>query len=358
MHTNLDVICIELEASVRDAIAKMDVSRVGIVIVVDPMMRLAGTVTDGDIRRAVLANIDLNKPVSHLLEQKKGSKYADPIFALSGSDRSLLRDIITNNNINQLPIVDRDQKVVGLVTLDEFVPNMNSGLQAMIMAGGAGVRLRPLTEETPKPMLPVGGQPLLEIIVEQLRDAGIKNLNLAVHYQSDKIIQHFGDGEDFGVEIRYVTEDKPLGTAGAVSKLRSPEDTVLIIYGDILTQVDFRAMLTYHREQNADLTVAVQQYEMQVPYGVIEYEGSSIKALTEKPSYNFLVNAGIYMLEPSAHRLIPQDKPSDMTDVINRILQEDMNVAAFPIHEVWIDIGQKEQYQEAMNYVVDKGGAI
>jgi dTDP-glucose pyrophosphorylase len=325
----------------------MDVARIGIIMVVDFDGRLIGTVTDGDVRRAVLANIDLNGSITLLLEQKQESVFAEPITAPSGADRATLRRVLQKHNINQLPLVDADQKVVALVTLDEFVPRQETSLQAVIMAGGAGTRLRPLTDNVPKPMLPVGDQPLLEIIVGQLRDAGIKQLNLAVHHQSEQITQHFGDGRNFGVDIGYVTEERTLGTAGAIGLLGSPQGTLLIIYGDIFTQVDFRAMVAYHQEQTADLTIAVQRYEMQVPYGVVECKGSSVQRLTEKPTLNFFVNAGIYLLEPQVQRLIPNGEPSDMTEIIEKTLNQGMNVAAFPIHEGWIDIGQPEQYQQA-----------
>lgn len=347
MFTDLTTLCVTEQASIRETIAQMDVVRIGIVLVLDVDGRLLGTVTDGDVRRAVLANIDLLGSITLLLEMKRESVFADPITAPAGADRATLQGILQQHSIHHLPLVDADQKVVALVTLDEFVPRQETALQAVIMAGGAGARLRPLTENVPKPMLPVGDQPLLEIIVGQLRDAGIKQLNVAVHHQSEQITQHFGDGRKFGVEIGYVTEDRPLGTAGAIGLLGSPQDTLLIIYGDIFTQVDFKAMLAYHREQTADLTVAVQRYEMQVPYGVVECQGSSVQRLTEKPTLNFFVNAGIYLLEPQAQWLIPNGEPSDMTEIIEKTLGQGMNVAAFPIHEGWIDIGQPEHYQQA-----------
>ena len=347
MYTDLITLCVTAEASIRESIAQMDVGRIGIVLVVDAEGRLMGTVTDGDVRRAILANIDLGESIMFLLEQKRESLFAEPITAPAGAERSTLQGILQQHSIHHLPLVDADQKVVALVTLDEFVPHQETSLEAVIMAGGAGTRLRPLTDNVPKPMLPVGDQPLLEIIVGQLRDAGVKQLNVAVHHQSEQITQHFGDGRNFGVDIGYVTEDRPLGTAGAIGLLGSPQGTLLIIYGDIFTQVDFRAMLAYHQAQNADLTVAVQRYEMQVPYGVVECQGSSVQRLTEKPTLNFFVNAGIYLLEPQALRLIPNGEPSDMTEIIEKTLGQGMNVAAFPIHEGWIDIGQREQYQQA-----------
>ena len=325
----------------------MEMNRIGIVMVVDQEQRLLGTVTDGDVRRAVLADTDLSQPIMLLLDQKRGSIYAQPITAPVGSDSPTLLRILQQNSISQLPLVDAEQRVVALVTLEELIPRQEQPPQAVIMAGGEGARLRPLTDDLPKPMLPVGDRPLLEIIVEQLRDAGINQVNIAVHHKSEKITGHFGDGDGFGVDISYVTEDRPLGTAGAIGLLASSQETLLIIYGDIFTQVDFRAMLSYHREHGADLTVAVQQYDMQVPYGVVECQGATVQRLTEKPQYRFLVNAGIYLLEPSVHRAIPSGEPSDMTEIIERLLQEGRPVVAFPIHEGWIDIGRQDDYLQA-----------
>ena len=350
MFSDLTTLCAAPSATIRDGMAQMEANRTGIVLVVDQERKLLGTVTDGDVRRAVLANIELSQTLTVLLDQKRGSIYAEPITAPAGLDRATLLSILQQHSIIQLPLVDEEQRVVGLATLDELIPQPEHPPQAVIMAGGAGARLRPLTDDLPKPMLPVGDRPLLEIIVEQLRDAGINQVNIAVHHKSEKITGHFGDGDGFGVDISYVTEDRPLGTAGAIGLLGSSQETLLIIYGDIFTHVDFRAMLSYHREHGADLTVAVQQYEMQVPYGVVECQGANVERLTEKPQYKFLVNAGIYLLEPSVHRAIPSGEPCDMTEIIERLLQEGRPVAAFPIYEGWIDIGQQDDYRQAQEF--------
>lgn len=354
MFTDLTTFCVAPAATIRDGIAQMEMNRTGIVLVVDQDQRLVGTVTDGDVRRAVLADISLTQPIMLLLGQKKDSIYAQPITAPVGSDNPTLLRIIQQHSIIQLPLVDAEQRVVALVSLEELIPEQEHPPQAVIMAGGAGTRLRPLTDDTPKPMLPVGDRPLLEIIVEQLRDAGINQVNIAVHHKSEQITGHFGDGKGFGVDISYVTEDRPLGTAGAIGLMGAPQETLLIIYGDIFTQVDFRAMLAYHREQKADLTVAVQQYDLQVPYGVVECNGPTVERLTEKPQFRFLVNAGIYLLEPNVHSSIPNGEPSDMTDIIERLLEAGRPVVAFPIHEGWIDIGQQDHYRQAHEFAKNR----
>jgi NDP-sugar pyrophosphorylase family protein len=261
--------------------------------------------------------------------------------------------VLQQHKILHLPLVDQDQRVVALVTLDEFVPTDEEPLMAVIMAGGLGVRLRPLTDELPKPMLPVGDRPLMEIIVRQLRASGIRHVNVTVHHKPEKITEHFGDGREFGVKITYLTEDRPLGTAGALGMMEPPQETVLVINGDILTQVDFRTMLTYHHEHHADLTVAVQQHDLQVPYGVIQCEGTFVRHLAEKPTLKFLVNAGIYLLEPIVYSFIPTGERYDMTDLIQRLLNEGRQVVAFPIREYWMDIGQNADYQQVKEHARD-----
>ena len=329
----------------------MDRSRLGIVLVVDERHRLIGTVTDGDLRRAMLTRVDLGNPVEVLLEQKAGSAFSQPISAALGQDPNWYLQLLQRHSILHLPILDQEQRVVGLVTRDEFLPRQVLPLQAVIMAGCKGTRLYPLTEQTPKPMLPVGDKPLLEIIISQLRDSGIKRVNVSTHHQREKIESHFGDGREFGVDLSYVTEDRPLGTAGCLGLIEAPTETTLVINGDILTQVNFQAMLQFHRAQQADLTVAVRQYDVQVPFGVIESDGVMVRGVTEKPVFNFFVNAGIYLLEPSVYRLLAPGERTDMTDLIQQLLREERRVASFPIREGWLDIGQPADYEQAQELI-------
>jgi NDP-sugar pyrophosphorylase family protein len=227
------------------------------------------------------------------------------------------------------------------------------------MAGGFGTRLRPLTNDLPKPMLPVGSKPLLELIVDQLKRAGIRRLNVATHYKGDMISEHFKDGQDFGVEIRYVKEDQPLGTAGALSLLEDSEEPLLVINGDILTRVDFREMLNFHREHKADLTIAVRQYEFNVPYGVVETDGVAVKGISEKPTVRQFINAGMYLLNPSVRRLVPNGQPYDIPDLVHRMIAEGRPVVCFPVREYWLDIGIEDQYVKAqadVKTLLDKPG--
>jgi dTDP-glucose pyrophosphorylase len=351
MPDDLTNMWVRPESTIHQAIAQMDVNRAGIVLVVDQDRRLLGTITDGDIRRAMLADISQDEPVSVLTARKQGTPFENPITALVGTERADLLRILRSHGVLHLPLVDENQTVVDLVTLNDFVAPQGPPLQAVIMAGGSGSRLLPLTEDTPKPMLNVGQRPLMEIVLQQLREAGIKRVNVAVHHKSERITQHFGDGQGFGLDITYINEDRPLGTAGALALMQTPVETMLVMNGDILTRVDFQSMLAYHQENRADLTVGVQRYDLQVPYGVVECEDTFVRRLVEKPLLKFFVNAGIYMLEPMVYPFIPTGEHYDMTDLITRLLDEGRTVVAFPIREYWMDIGQAEDYLQAQEDV-------
>lgn len=347
-HRTLELFCLVQSRSIREAIARMDKNHLGILLIVDKGRRLVGTLTDGDIRRAVLARLDLESSISVLLERKKDTRFARPVTASATAKRSELLALFKTHGILHLPLIDAKERVTGLVTIDELV-QAEAPLRALVMAGGKGTRLHPLTKNTPKPMLRVGGKPLMEIILCQLRGAGIKKVHISTHHRADKITKHFGNGSRLKLDLRYVNEARPLGTAGAVGLLDDVDETTLVMNGDVLTEVDFRAMLRYHREMRADLTVAVRQYDIKVPYGIIECEGALVRKVTEKPTLGFFVSAGIYLLEPSVRRFVPADKHLDMTELIERLVAADRPVTSFPVREYWLDIGQHDDYARAQD---------
>jgi dTDP-glucose pyrophosphorylase/CBS domain-containing protein len=341
-------------APIREVMKCIDRNGKGIALVVDHEQRLIGTITDGDIRRAILAGINLDSPIMVLLEQQTPESYPTPVKALAGTpDNQLLRRM-SQYAIRHIPLVDEADRVVDIAILSDIVREYELPLTAVVMAGGFGTRLRPLTENTPKPMLLVGDRPLLELIIENLHQAGIRRINLTTHYKKDIVSDHFGDGRDFGVAIEYVEEDQPLGTAGALGLIDSSNEPLLVINGDVLTQIDFRAMLDFHREQRAAMTVAVREHEFPVPYGVVEIEGAMITGISEKPVLRHFINAGIYLLQPEICRLIPQDQHYDMPDLISHLIAEDHRVISFPISEYWLDIGQPNEYRQA-NTDVESG---
>lgn len=340
-------VLVSLDGTILDVIQALNRGTVGIALLVDEQNRLVGTITDGDIRRAILAGINFNLPIANLLAQKANSRYPEPISAPYSTEQATLLRLMREHQVRQMPLLDSEGRVLGLVTLDELMPDQALPLQAMIMAGGYGTRLRPLTEALPKPLLPVGERPVMELIVQKLRQAGIRRVNVATHFLGEKITEHFGDGHSFGVDIHYVAEEEPLGTAGALGLMDLPDEPLLVINGDILTNVDFRAMLSFHTKHNANLTVSVRQYDLQVPYGVMECSGPYVKQVSEKPVYKFFVNAGIYLIDPEAFSFIPQGKHFDMTDLIEALICANRTVVSFPIMEYWLDIGQHDDYIQA-----------
>jgi dTDP-glucose pyrophosphorylase len=336
-----------MEKSLRDTMKYIDLNEKGIVLVVDNEQKLVDTITDGDIRRAIMSGASLDNPITTLLKKKVRSQSRGPITAPHGTSKTKLYQLMKENVVRQIPLLDNEDRVVDLVSIEEIMPDVSCTPQAVVMAGGLGKRLRPLTKDLPKPMLSIGDRPLLERIIEQLRNSGIKKVNITTHFKSEKISDHFGDGSDFGIDIQYVSENLPLGTAGAVGLIENFNQPILVINGDIITDVDFKAMQAFHQEHSADLTVGVRQYDFKVPYGVIETQGIQLKKLNEKPTYSFFVNAGIYLLDPDVQQFIPKGERYDMTDLINCLLAVNRSVVSFPIIEYWLDIGKHSDYKRA-----------
>lgn len=335
------------DQTIDDAIRCIDRNADGITLVVDADSRLIGTITDGDIRRAIMSGYDLNTPVSELLKNKADSPYPEPISASIEDSNETLLQIMQERSIQQIPLLNQAGKIENLITLNELLPQETLSVQAVIMAGGYGTRLRPLTDTIPKPLLPVGNRPLMELVINQLIESGVNQISVTTHFQAEKIIKHFGDGSDLGIKINYINEDQPLGTAGALGLIQDHSQPLLVINGDILTKLDFQAMLSFHNKHSADLTVAVRRYDFKVPYGVLECEDYIVRKVREKPSLNFLVNAGIYLIEPSFHEYIPPETRFDMTDLIEVLLENQRKVVSFPVVEYWLDIGQLSDYQQA-----------
>lgn len=341
--------------SIRETMGVIDRHAKGVALLVDEDCHLIATITDGDIRRAILVGIDLDQPIQFLAgHASRMVRYHEgPLTAPVGAPATDLLHLMAEKHLRQIPLLDENGRVIDLVVLDDLVRDYELPLRAVVMAGGYGTRLRPLTDDLPKPMLPLGSRPLLELIVEQLRDAGIRQVNVATHYKGEIISEHFKDGQDFGVDIRYVKEDQPLGTVGALSLLEESEEPVLVINGDILTRVDFRSMLTFHLEHAAELTVAVRQYEFSVPYGVVLTDGAKVTGISEKPVMKHFINAGIYLLSPTVRRLIPNDQPYDIPDLIQSILADGRSVVCFPIREYWLDIGKADHYDQAKSDIAN-----
>jgi dTDP-glucose pyrophosphorylase/CBS domain-containing protein len=339
----LESAIIRPEASIAEAIAQLEHAGTGALLLCDPDRHLRGVLTDGDVRRAILANIPFERPCLEIANTNPVVAPADvsPAEALELMDHA--REFV----LNHLPLLSHDGVVVGFLLRSDLSTPELLPLSAVIMAGGFGKRLLPLTEHTPKPMLPVGGRPLLERTIGRLRNAGIARVAITTHHLADRITTHFGDGREFGVELNYVAEDSPLGTAGALRLLGEMQEPMLVINGDILTGLSFRDMLAFHRRHGAEMTVGVRRCDVEIPYGVLECDGPFVRGVREKPKTSVLINAGVYLLEPTVRRLIPDDRRFDMTDLMQRLLEERRRVVSFPIVEYWLDIGQRADYEQA-----------
>ncbi len=353
-YPNISDLFVTLDSSIRQAIECIDRSgRISIALIVDKDHQIISTITDGDVRRGILFGISLDEPVGKLLPIKAQMPHPRPVTAHVDTDPSQFLRIMQENAVKQIPLLDNDGRVVDIVILSELLPPPKLPLQAVVMAGGLGTRLRPLTDKLPKPMLSVGGRPLMELTIEKLQNAGIEHVDVSTNYRAANIVEHFGDGKAFGIELNYIQEERPLGTAGALGLIDVPEKTLLVINGDIITHVDLGTMFTYHNEHKAELTVGVRQYGMQIPYGVLECDGPNVRKLKEKPQVTFLVNAGVYLLEPSVYDYIFKGERMDMTDLIQRLIDDKRSVVSFPIIEYWLDIGQPDDYERAQNDAKD-----
>lgn len=328
-------------ASILEAMQVIDQVSTHGVVIVDEDNRLLGTVTDGDIRRAVLRGVSINDSVSSIMNK-------NPIFITKGPTLNSALSLMKEKQINLVPIVDDDKRIVGMEHLNDLLKPDEIDNWVVLMAGGEGQRLRPLTEECPKPLLKVGDKPLLETIIANFRDQGFKQFYVSVNYKAEMVTDYFGDGSRFGVQIQYLHETKPLGTAGALSLIpQVPNKPIIVMNGDLLTKVNFKHLLDFHRKQHAIATMCIREYAVSVPYGVVNLDASYIKSISEKPVHKFFVNAGIYVLEPSLMSVLPNNELMDMPVLFEKLLAAKETTAAFPICEYWLDIGQKEDFVRA-----------
>jgi dTDP-glucose pyrophosphorylase/CBS domain-containing protein len=340
----LRAVIIAPEASISEAMAQLDKAATGVLLICDKVRHLLGLLTDGDFRRAILQRKPLSKPCATIAS-------SHPITAAMSISSSDALRLMEEHDISQLPVVDSEGKVQKLILSQDIIPHRELALSAVVMAGGFGTRLLPLTEKVPKSMLPVGGRPLLELTIARLRRAGIKTVNVTTHYLPETISDYFGTGEMFGVRLNYLREEHPLGTAGGIKLLKQFDGTMLVINGDVLTGAPFGAMLDYHRAYHADLTIGVRKYEVQVPFGVVECEDVHVKGLEEKPSLSFFINAGTYLIEPAVRDFIPAGERFDMTELISKLIEAGRTVVSFPIMEYWLDMGRHEDYAKAQQDV-------
>lgn len=329
------------QQSIRTSIQVIDRSGLQIALVVDDQQHLLGTVTDGDIRRAILKGISLEQPVTQIMNSQ-------PITVVSTTANTEILGIMRRKVLRQIPVINDSGVVVKLALLDTLLEATRQDNWVVLMAGGLGTRLAPLTNDCPKPLLRVGGKPILEHILESFIDQGFYNFFISVNYKSHMIEEYFGNGASWGIKIHYLREQQQLGTAGGLGLLPNrPQKPIFVMNADLLTKINFLTMLGFHQEHHSLATMAVREYDFQVPFGVVQTDQNRITDIVEKPLYKFHVNAGIYLLEPSCLDFIPLQQPYDMPNLFTRLAQQQEIVMPFPTWEYWLDVGRMDDFERA-----------
>lgn len=327
-------------ATILETIKRIDDGALQIALVVDSGGKLVGTVTDGDVRRGMLKGISLDQPASAIMN-------ANPICVAAGSDRQTILALMKQRQLRQIPVVDAAGVLVGLETLDGYLQPAKRENIVVLMAGGEGTRLRPLTQNCPKPMLSVGGRPILETILLNFLEYDFNRFYISVNYMGEVIQEYFGDGSKWGTDIRYVEETERMGTAGALALLPEvPRHPLLVMNGDLLTKANFGQLLEFHAAHRSKATMCVREQDFEVPYGVLTLKDNDIVEIREKPVTRHYVNAGIYVLEPEALHLLPSEGYCDMPVLLESLIRSGGKVAAFPLREYWLDIGQQADFEK------------
>ena len=341
MTDRLDACIVAETGTIRDAMQALDAGAGQIALVVDDGGRLVGVVTDGDLRRALLTGATMDSSVLPALNRRFVSVQA-------GEGRADVLELMRARRIDAIPVLDGDQMPVGLHLLHAFLEPAERTNRAVVMAGGQGARLWPLTETVPKPMLRVAGRPILERIVLHLVGSGISRISISVNYLGHVIEEYFEDGSRFGARIEYLREEQPLGTAGALGLLgESPTEALLLMNGDLVTNADVGGLLDAHVASGAVATIGVRRYLHAVPFGCVERDGDHVVRLEEKPVVEREVNSGIYALAPAAIARVEPGVALSMPDLIGTLLTDGLVVGAFEIEDDWIDVGQREQLDRA-----------
>ncbi|WP_418640913.1 nucleotidyltransferase family protein [Sulfurimonas sp. ST-27] len=336
-------ILLHKNSTIQEALKVIDKGAMRIAIVLGENEKVVGTLTDGDIRRGLLNGLSLDSSIENLY-------FKEPTLANINDSKELIIQKAIRKQIYQIPIVDDEGKLVKIEDLAKLLKTNAKKNRVVLMAGGLGTRLRPLTQDVPKPLLKVGNKPILETIIENFAKYGFVNIIISVNYKADMIKKYFGDGSTLGVNIDYIQEDKRLGTAGALSLIKErPQEPFFVMNADLLTNVNFEHLLDYHSFENSVGTMCVREYDYQVPYGVIQTEGSKIISIEEKPVHKFFVNAGIYVLSPQVFEYIPKNEFYDMPTLFEDIIKNELKTISFPIHEYWLDIGRMSDFEQAQN---------
>lgn len=336
----IDEIKINQNASIKEALEVIDKGAIKVAVVLSDDGLLLGMLNDGDIRRALLKGMSLGDRITGIINKH-------PVVANINDTKERILELANEKKLHQIPIISNG-KLIGIQDIREFLAPKNKPNKVILMVGGLGTRLRPLTNDVPKPMLDVGNKPILHTIVENFAKYGYTDIIMCVNYKSEIIKEYFGDGDKFGVKIEYVLENQRMGTAGALSLLQKrPKDDFFVMNGDLLTNVNFEYLHEYHKDSNALASICIRKYEMQVPYGVVNVRANKVTSIEEKPTQSFFVSAGIYMFSPIVLDFIPKGVFYDMPTLFSELLKHDFPIHPFPIREYWLDIGRMDEYRRA-----------
>ena len=336
----IDEIKINQNASIKEALEVIDKGAIKVAVVLSDDGLLLGMLNDGDIRRALLKGMSLDDSITGITNKH-------PVVANINDTKERILELANEKKLHQIPIISNG-KLIGIQDIREFLAPKNKPNKVILMVGGLGTRLRPLTNDVPKPMLDVGNKPILHTIVENFAKYGYTDIIMCVNYKSEIIKEYFGNGDKFGVKIEYVLENQRMGTAGALSLLQKrPKDDFFVMNGDLLTNVNFEYLHEYHKDSNALASICIRKYEMQVPYGVVNVRANKVTSIEEKPTQSFFVSAGIYMFSPIVLDFIPKGVFYDMPTLFSELLKHDFPIHPFPIREYWLDIGRMDEYRRA-----------
>lgn len=337
---------IPIQTNVRRAMEVIHQGSIQLVLVVDNENRLLGTLSDGDIRAALLKGTSLEDAIEPIMNRA-------PTVALMGTPQEEILSLMANRSLRQIPIVDAQGIVRGLELMDELIRRPTKPNRVILMAGGLGNRLRPLTEECPKPLLKVRGRPILEWILESFIQYGFRKFTLALNYKAEMIKDHFGDGSKWNSEIDYIVETKKLGTAGALSMLPEiPDEPFFVMNGDLITKANFSQLLEFHINNRVIGSMCVQNYVVEVPYGVVQTDGIEMLGVLEKPTYEFLVNSGIYVFSPKVLEYLRKEEPVDIPQLFHRLIENGQRTCCFPLNSLWMDIAYEEDLLKAHSKAV------
>ena len=347
MKNNINRLFVCEDYNIRQVIQSIDLGAKGIVLLVNQDGILLGTITDGDIRRAILKGISLDDSVENVV-------HYNPITVKQNMTKEEIKDIFIKKAVKHIPIVDSNNKVIDLISINDILLPEGKDNLVIIMAGGLGTRLKELTREIPKPMLKVGKDPILHHIINNFKQYGYNKMILSVNYKADIIENYFQDGYAYGVKIEYVREKKRLGTGGGIKLAKEyVEDPFFVTNGDIFTSLNVEDMMNFHMENKFDITVGVRKHSFQIPYGVINSKENTIKSIEEKPTIDYLINGGIYCINPEIIEYIPDDRYYEITDLINKCIKEGKKVGSYEIKEYWMDIGKIEDYYKVNEDLYD-----